>query len=213
MVMKMEIKYENGYAIVDNLKFKKDKKTGYYLSTYIEGKRKRLHRYMYEKYKGTIPKGYQVHHIDHNKDNNEIDNLTLLSNKEHKLLHGRELTDEQREFYRNNLNEKARPKAIAWHKSKESTEWHKEQYKNSLGARKPVKLICEQCGKEYEIIANGTNRFCSNKCKSAWRRESGVDDETRKCVICGKEYKCNKYSTTTKCYDCTPNRYKKSRKR
>ena len=38
--MKVEIKYENGYAIVDNLKFKKDKKTGYYLSTYIEGKRK-----------------------------------------------------------------------------------------------------------------------------------------------------------------------------
>ena len=207
----MEIIYENDYAIVDSLRFRKDKKTGYYLSTYINGKRYRLHRYLYEKYKGNIPKGYEVHHKDHNKDNNNLNNLVLLSTKEHKLLHGRELTKEQREFYKNNLNEKARPKAIEWHKSEEAKEWHKEQYKKTLGNRKPQKLICEQCGKEYEVINNGTNRFCSNKCKSAWRRESGIDNETRKCIICGEEYICNKYSKKAKCDNCTPNQYKKNR--
>ena len=207
----MEIIYENDYAIVDGLRFRKDKKTGYYLSTYINGKRYRLHRYLYEKYKGNIPKGYEVHHKDHNKDNNNLNNLILLSTKEHKLLHGRELTKEQREFYKNNLNEKARPKAIEWHKSEEAKEWHKEQYKKTLGNRKPQKLICEQCGKEYEVINNGTNRFCSNKCKSAWRRESGIDNETRKCIICGEEYICNKYSKKAKCDNCTPNQYKKNR--
>lgn len=210
-VIKMEIIYENDYAIVDSLRFRKDKKTGYYLSTYINGKRYRLHRYLYEKYKGNIPKGYEVHHKDHNKDNNNLNNLVLLSTKEHKLLHGRELTKEQREFYKNNLNEKARPKAIEWHKSEEAKEWHKEQYKKTLGNRKPQKLICEQCGKEYEVINNGTNRFCSNKCKSAWRRESGIDNETRKCIICGEEYICNKYSKKAKCDNCTPNQYKKNR--
>lgn len=207
----MEIIYENDYAIVDSLRFRKDKKTGYYLSTYINGKRYRLHRYLYEKYKGNIPKGYEVHHKDHNKDNNNLNNLVLLSTKEHKLLHGRELTKEQRKFYKNNLNEKARPKAIEWHKSEEAKEWHKEQYKKTLGNRKPQKLICEQCGKEYEVINNGTNRFCSNKCKSAWRRESGIDNETRKCIICGEEYICNKYSKKAKCDNCTPNQYKKNR--
>lgn len=207
----MEIIYDNDYAIVDGLRFRKDKKTGYYLSTYINGKRYRLHRYLYEKYKGNIPKGYEVHHKDHNKDNNNLNNLVLLSAKEHKLLHGRELTKEQREFYKNNLNEKVRPKAIEWHKSEEAKEWHKEQYKKTLGNRKPQKLICEQCGKEYEIIANGTNRFCSNKCKSAWRRESGVDNEQRKCVLCEQIFSCNKYSKKTKCDNCTPERYKKNR--
>lgn len=207
----MEIIYENDYAIVDSLRFRKDKKTGYYLSTYINGKRYRLHRYLYEKYKGNIPKGYEVHHKDHNKDNNNLNNLVLLSTKEHKLLHGRELTKEQREFYKNNLNEKARPKAIEWHKSEEAKEWHKEQYKKTLGNRKPQKLICEQCGKGYEIITNGTNRFCSNKCKSAWRRESGVDNEERKCVLCEQTFLCNKYSKKTKCDNCTPKRYKKNR--
>lgn len=208
----MLVKYENDYAIVDNIKFRKDKKSGYYLSNVINGKRYRLHRYIYETYIGTIPKGYEVHHIDHNKDNNEIDNLKLLSSKEHKEIHGRELSDEMREFYKNNLNEKARPKAIKWHKSEEAKEWHKEQYKRTLGKRKPIKMECEYCHTIYEKITNGTNRFCSNKCKSAWRREKGLDNEERKCIKCGKTFTCNKYYKTKKCYDCTPDRYKKNRK-
>lgn len=207
----MEIKYENGYAIVDNLKFKKDTKSGYYLSTYINGKRYRLHRYLYEKYKGDIPKGCEVHHIDHNKDNNDLNNLILLTKKEHKILHGRELTEKQREFYRKNLNENVRPKAIKWHKSEEAKEWHREQYKKTLGNRKPQKFKCKYCGIEYESMNNGINSFCSNKCKSAWRRESGIDNEPRKCIICGEEFICNKYSKKGKCNNCTPNKYKKNR--
>lgn len=199
----MEIEYKNGYGIIDNIKFKKDKKTGYYLSGVVSGRRVRLHRYVWEKYNGKIPKGYDIHHIDHNKDNNEINNLELISSRTHKKLHGIEMTEEQREWYRNNLNEKVRPKAIEWHKSDKAKEFHKEQYKISLGALKPIKFICENCGKEYYKVSCGTNRFCSNKCKSAYRRKSGVDNETRKCIKCGKEYTCNKYSYRKMCKDCS----------
>ena len=207
----MEIKYENGYAIVEGVKFRKDKKSGYYLSSYIEGKRIRLHRYIWEKVNGKIPKGYDIHHIDHNKDNNDISNLELISSITHQKIHAMELTEEQKEWYRKNLNEKARPKAIEWHKSKEAKKFHKEQYKISLGALKPIKMICEYCGKEYEAIYNGYNRFCSNKCKSAYRRKSGVDNEKRKCIICNKEFECNKYSTKERCNDCSRKRNKESR--
>ena len=198
------IKYENDYAIVDGYKFKKDKKTGYYLSGVINGKRIRLHRYIYQKYKGEIPKGYEIHHIDHNKDNNEIENLELLLPEVHKEKHGHEITEEMREFYRNNLNKKARSKAIEWHKSKEGREWHKKQYEISLRNYSSIKkkYICENCGREYETTQNGKNRFCSNNCKSAYRRKSGVDDIERKCIKCGTIFKINKYHTRQRCEYC-----------
>lgn len=200
------IKYENGYAIVDGHKFRKDKKTGYYLSGPINHKRYRLHRYIYEKYNGPIPKGYDIHHIDHNKDNNEIENLQLIERQQHKKRHGRELTDEQRQMYRDNLNNVVRPKAIEWHKSAEGRAWHREQWKVSLGKvkheQKPKKLKCLNCGKEYETTTFGTTKFCSNNCKSAYRRKLGIDNITRKCRVCNTEFTTNKYSKRTLCSKC-----------
>lgn len=200
------IKYENGYAIVDGHKFKKDKKTGYYLSGAINGKRYRLHRYIYMKYKGDIPKGYDIHHIDHNKDNNEIENLQLLSSTKHKSIHGKEVSEEMRQYYRDNMNNRVRPKAIEWHKSAEGREWHKKQWEISLGKvqheQKPKKLKCLNCGKEYETITFGDTKFCSNNCRSAYRRKLGIDNVTRKCIICDTEFTTNKYSKRTLCSTC-----------
>lgn len=199
------IEYKDGYAIIDGYKFRKDKKTGYYLSNSINGKRYRLHRYIYQKYNGEIPKGYDIHHIDKNKDNNEIENLQLLERNMHKQKHAKDITKEQREFYRKNMNEKARPKAIEWHQSIIGREWHKEQYKKTLANKKILikKFICEYCGKEYTAITNGTNRFCSNNCKSAYRRKTGIDNEIRKCIKCNKEFIVNKYSYRKYCEKCT----------
>jgi hypothetical protein len=44
-----------------------------------------------------------------------------------------------------------------------------------------------------------TSRFCSNKCKSRWRRRSGLDDVERICEYCGKAFKVNKYKPTKYC--------------
>ena len=198
------IKYENGYAIVDGHKFKKDKKTGYYLSGAINGKRYRLHRYIYMKYKGDIPKGYDIHHIDHNKDNNEIENLQLLSSFQHKSIHSKEVSEEMRQYYRDNMNNRVRPKAIEWHKSAEGREWHKKQWEISLGNHEAriVKIACLNCGKEFEVVYNGANKFCSNNCRSAYRRKLGIDNVTRKCIICDTEFTTNKYSKRTLCSTC-----------
>lgn len=43
----------------------------------------RIHRLVAQAFIGEIPKGYQVHHIDGNKQNNRIDNLEILSPSEH----------------------------------------------------------------------------------------------------------------------------------
>lgn len=204
----MEIQYieKTKYAYFNGYKFTKDDKTGYYLSSTINGKRYRLHRYVWEYYNGAIPKGYHVHHKDHNKNNNELSNLELLTIKEHRKRHSEEMSEELKEKYRKNLNKNARPKANEWHKSKEGREWHKKQYKISLGNRKKQLFICEYCGKEYEKINNGENKFCSKKCQSAFRRKSGVDNIERICLKCNKPFMTNKYGTTKYCYNCRPKR-------
>ena len=48
---------------------------------------KTIHRMVWEYYNGEIPEGYVIHHKDENKLNNSIDNLQLLTRKEHKILH------------------------------------------------------------------------------------------------------------------------------
>lgn len=55
--------------------------TGYYSSTTdIRGL---MHRYVWEKEKGKIPKGYDIHHINERKYDNRIENLECLPKSEH----------------------------------------------------------------------------------------------------------------------------------
>lgn len=195
------IRYEQGgkYAYFNGLKFTRDDKTGYYLNSTI---RKRLHRYVWEYFKGDIPTGHHVHHKDGDKSNNHIENLVLVKHSKHVRLHGilNSIDDEWIEWARNNLHVNARPAASEWHGSEEGKEWHREHYqkmKHKLHA-KEIK-ICDYCGKEYEGFARKTDRFCSNKCKSAWRRKVGLDNETRTCAYCGREFETNKYEKTKCC--------------
>ena len=41
----------------------------------------------YEKEVAPIPKGYVIHHIDHNRDNNDISNLLCCTVLEHNRIH------------------------------------------------------------------------------------------------------------------------------
>lgn len=58
---------------------------GYYRST--TGDRHLLHRRVWEDANGAIPEGHDVHHVDHNKLNNDLGNLRLLTKAEHTRLH------------------------------------------------------------------------------------------------------------------------------
>jgi rubrerythrin len=196
------IYYDNGLtAAFNGYTFRKDKKTGYFLSSRRIGQaRKRLHVFVWETYKGDVGEGYEIHHIDHNKDNNNIDNLERLTSEEHHKRHADEMTESYREKLRKNLMENAQPKAIKWHKSEKGKDWHKEHYemmKDKLYQKK--EFVCANCGETFFGIDNGNTRFCSNKCKSAFRRKSGVDNIERKCEYCGQPFVTNKYSQAKYC--------------
>lgn len=87
----------------------------------------------------------------------------------------------------------AREFANKWHGSPEGIEWHRKHGKEVAENIKPVKFVCQNCGKEFWKKPCGKNRFCSNACKTAWRVKAGLDNVIRKCAVCGKEFEVNKY--------------------
>ena len=62
---------------------------GYYRCT--TGDRDYLHRKVWADHHGAIPHGFDVHHRDHDKTNNDAANLALLTKTEHARLHAEEV--------------------------------------------------------------------------------------------------------------------------
>lgn len=188
---------------IDGIWFYKEGRGKYYLGNVKDenGKPKptRAHHYVWKKYNGEIPKGFAVHHIDHNPRNNDISNLVLMNMTEHASMHSLEHSDKSRENMLNNTI----PAAALWHKSEDAAKWHRDHYEKITREKwmKPITLVCQQCGKEYETkqSKHSTSRFCSNNCRAKWRRASGVDNETRNCVICNAQFVCNRYSRQSTC--------------
>lgn len=189
--------------VYDGIRWIKQK-SGYYECARISGERKYkhwLHQYIYEKERGKIKKGHHVHHIDGNKNNNCIDNLELLTPSEHSKKHWAEMPKEKRDaWYKNQkkLLERIRP-GYVWPKDPIKKEEFRLKLKKAMQDMEKKVFICNQCGKEYLRKPIGVGRFCSNACKSAWRRDEGLDDEERKCIECGKIFFINKYKKTATC--------------
>jgi hypothetical protein len=131
---KMKSVFFNGYWYRKTLK-------GYYENV-SQG---RLHRRIFEFYYGTIPEGYDVHHNDEDKDNNEIDNLVLLSHGAHSILHNLGRTREplseetKRKISEGNTGKIMSPEAIAKRVGKvlgrKNTEEAKQRMSESAKAR------------------------------------------------------------------------------
>lgn len=58
-----------------------------YPTIYVNGKNVLLHRYVWEKYYGNIPEGFEIHHKDKNRKNYDISNLELIDVIEHHRQH------------------------------------------------------------------------------------------------------------------------------
>lgn len=48
---------------------------------------KRAHILVYETFVGEVPKGYDVHHINHNPKDNRVENLELIEKHKHAKMH------------------------------------------------------------------------------------------------------------------------------
>jgi predicted nucleic acid-binding Zn ribbon protein len=179
-------------------KAKRREQATYFFAWTTEKKLGRLHQEVWKAHYGAIPDGYEIHHFDGDPSNNTIGNLRCVTSGEHKRLdHQRRggLTERQRAHL-----ERVLPLARAAQQTPEFRARLSERAKKQWKDPPTASYVCEQCGEGFNAVALGTqNRFCSNKCKSAWRRASGVDDEQRTCGWCGGEFAVNRYSKAENC--------------
>jgi hypothetical protein len=106
----------NKHIIYDGMKWSLS--SGYFRGYSRKNNKVLLHRYIWKKYNGPIPKGMWVHHKDENKLNNDINNLQLISPSEHCSLHrkNKKWTKEQRKQLTGNKH------ALGCKRSKETRE-------------------------------------------------------------------------------------------
>jgi len=153
---------------------------------FITGKNTLLHRLIWECINGPIAKGFDIHHKDGNKLNNSIDNLECISHPEHLSMHM-----------------KANKKLHDWHKSEEGRKFLGEKSKKLWQTREVHTIPCVRCGKDFQAKQIDRAKYCNKRCEEAARRARGDDLIDRKCAICSKTFRINKYHKTLTCgYTC-----------
>ena len=133
-----------------------------------------LHQAIWRHHIGPIPAGCHIHHLDHNKDNNNIDNLACMPGGEHERQHAKEM-----------FAGKSKEERLALMKQL---------------APKPRQAICEECGKGFiSKAAKGVKRWCSMACYLRFRYRTGVCNVEKTCPVCHKKFTVNKYSKQITC--------------
>lgn len=127
---------------------------------------------MWEVLVGDIPDGYDVHHKDDDKENNDLSNFELLPSKEHVSGHSKvranteEWRDKWKEIRQKGSDSHKRPE-----ERKKQSERSKQQWANRKANEKPSIIICSVCGSQKETYYPAKTTFCSRKCKAKAQRK------------------------------------------
>jgi hypothetical protein len=62
-------------------------------TVFYNGKWIKIYRYIWIQAYGEIPKDHMIHHINGNHDDNRIENLQCVTQKEHSILHAKDMSE------------------------------------------------------------------------------------------------------------------------
>lgn len=141
--------------------------TYYLCGKYFQRGGVRLHREVWKAHNGDIPEGYDVHHKDGNRTNNQPENLELLDGGAHNSMHSRSMPHDK-------AIAAAQEAAKAWHSTNAGFDFHSRLAKSNWAKRKEHEYTCSHCGKSFRtrhMYREGQNRFCNPNCRAAALRK------------------------------------------
>ena len=178
------------------------KKRYYYHTYFLNGKKKykALHRLIYEENFGDIPKGFHIHHKDHNCFNNNPDNLVCIQGREHQSYHMKDKWKNDKKYVKKSLRhlDEIRLLASKWHGSKDGIEAHKIIGKKSWENRERMTMECVNCGKSYKSF-RPDSLYCTNICFQKYIYKTKRHFEQRICITCKNAFETKKYSKAKNC--------------
>ena len=150
------------------LTFHFDKNDGHYKCTLP------LHKFVCMQNNINVPDGYDVHHIDENKVNNDISNLQVMTKAEHKSLHNRTIKCIINCLYCGKEIETAQIRRKFCNDNCRMKYYHLNGYRHST----PITGKCLYCGKEFHTHQKN-RKYCSRNCagKARYQREKGTDKD------------------------------------
>ncbi len=163
---------------------------------------RKMHWDVWEYHNGSRRKGYHIHHIDGNAQNNRIENLEEVEASKHLSNHQKQYIKDNPKWFKE-FYTKGTEAAKLWAKTPEGRKRKSETSKrlaqeSRFWEQTFGEAECKQCSTEFTRQTT-EHDFCSNRCKSAWRRSKGIDNVTRICKWCKKEWTLNKYSKAKCC--------------
>lgn len=174
------------FIIFNGIKYYQQK-NGYYQRSETakrnrENIERRLHRAIWKHFKGEIPKGYHIHHIDENKENNDISNLELLSPSEHQKKHTRLSKIWWHTEKGKRANRKGIRNAKKWHSSESGKLWHSMHQYIYINKIRVVE-ICKECGQSFGTFKDKRHQEYCRKCRDKflhrelYKRKMGYFDK------------------------------------
>ena len=123
-----------------------------------------LHRRVYSDHHGPIPEGFDIHHRDEDKANNDIGNLEMLSHSEHLRRHA----------IKSDLGRRHTAAAQASLLAYRASE------------RDVRDFTCMECGRGFRSrVYRSAPRFCSAACQDRRRDREFAASAPRSCKQCG----------------------------
>lgn len=182
---KTQILVVNGVVI----QFHKNCVTGYWVNnTY----KLRLHREKLRIELGLTKeqmKNYDVHHIDGDKDNNDISNLQLINKIKHVRMHAKKQLTKQITKICEWCGEEYESSSNVAHKQRFCSEKCKMKWRRANGLDREQR-VCVFCGKTFTCNKTLSTKFCSKRCAGKYNYQNNKN--SRKCNELNIKYrKCS----------------------